>query len=509
MNARFGAPVMVNGRTAGDLAGVQWPRVRPSKVGTYTFGMTGTELAAIFIGSMLLALGLVSTVAAALRLRRGSAILLTFGLWTVLYGVRLLASQPPVQTAVGGSPQRWAQLVALITYAINVPITLFVGSLLGSGWRNSVRWIAGAAIAFAIVAAAIELASGTPKAAATANSWFVLASLSIGLVNVFLARSARTPLTDPIVMFGGVVLTLFVINENVGGVVAAGVNVEPVGVLIFVLCLGYAVGRSVVRAEADFASVQRELEHARQIQSSLLPRHVPRLDGLEVAVRYVPMNAVAGDIYDFVRLGPSSVGIMVADVMGHGIPAALVASMVKLAFSVQAEHARDPARVLEGMNRVLCGQLVESYVTAVYAVVDSEQRTITLANAGHPAPLIHRNSNGATQVTGEHGLLLGFVPDAHYSNTRIEAFDAGDRLLLYSDGVLEARNGAGDFFDAERVARWLSDIDRTTAERFADIALDELTRWSERPRFDDDVTFVVAQFGSGPVRQPAGVSALG
>ena len=93
-------------------------------------------------------------------------------------------------------------------------------------------------------------------------------------------------------------------------------------------------------------------------------------------------------------------------------------------------------------------------------------------------------------------MLLGFAPDAQYTNTRLETFGVGDRLLLYSDGVSEARNRAGEFFDGERVARWLSDIERTTAERFADIALDDLTRWTDRQRFDDDVTFVVAQFGS-------------
>jgi serine phosphatase RsbU (regulator of sigma subunit) len=205
------------------------------------------------------------------------------------------------------------------------------------------------------------------------------------------------------------------------------------------------------------------------------------------------MNTVAGDVYDVIEIGPSSLGILVADVMGHGIPAALVASMVKLAFSVQAEHARDPARVLTSMNQILCRQLHHSYVSAVYAVVDTDQHAITLANAGHPSPLFRRCGEAVTHVEREHGLLLGFLPDAQYTNARLESIAAGDRLLLYSDGVLEARDRAGEFFDAERVARWLAHIEAGTAERFADTALDELSRWSDRRRFDDDVTFVVAQ----------------
>jgi serine phosphatase RsbU (regulator of sigma subunit) len=215
--------------------------------------------------------------------------------------------------------------------------------------------------------------------------------------------------------------------------------------------------------------------------------------GLDVAVRYVPMAAVAGDLYDFVEIGPSSLGILVADVMGHGIPAAMVASMVKLAFSVQTASVRDPAAVLTAMNQILCRHLERSYVTAVYAVLDTEARRVTVATAGHPPPLVQRGGEAGSLAETEHGLILGFLPDARYTNTCVEPFVAGDRILFYSDGVIEARNATGEFFDSERVARWLSTIEPTSAERFADTALGELTRWSGRGQFDDDVTFVVAE----------------
>ena len=458
--------------------------------------MTGTEFAGIVIGSTLLALGLIAALAASLRLRQGSMTLLTFGGWSVLYGVRLLADQPPVRAVIGGTPHVWDHVSALITYAINIPITFFVGSLLAPGWRGSVRWVAAVVIAYALVATAIDLTTGVPGAAMKPNSWIVLGCILVGLVAIVRSRGARTPLTDPIVMVGGIFLVLFVANENLGEIVVPGVDIEAIGVLIFVVCLGFALGRSVFRAETELVGMQRELEQARQIQTSLLPRGVPTRAGLDVAVRYVPMTAVAGDFYDFVQIGPSSVGILVADVMGHGIPAALVASMVKLAFSVQAAHAHDPARVLASMNQILCGQLDRSYVTAVYAVVDTGQQTITLANAGHPPPMFQRRGEAATSVDGDHGLLLGFLPDATYTNIRLEPLGAGDRILLYSDGVLEARNGAGEFFDGERVARWLARNEFTTAERFADLALEDLSRWGDGRRFDDDVTFVVAQVTS-------------
>jgi sigma-B regulation protein RsbU (phosphoserine phosphatase) len=458
--------------------------------------MSRIELAAVFIGVTLLALGVVSTAAATLRLRRGSITLLMFGLWCGLYGARLLALQPAVRSAIAGTPGQWARFVTIVTYTINVPITIFVASLMGVGWRHSIRWLVAAVSAFAVVAVAMDLVTGVAGSANQANAWVVLATIAIGISNIIYTsavRGIRTPLTEPIVIVGGLVIVLFVINENAGQFIARGVNIEPIGVLVFVMCLGYAVARSVFRKEADFVGVQRELETARQIQASHLPRRVPRPLGLDVAVRYVPMAAVAGDLYDFVEIGPSSLGILVADVMGHGIPAAMVASMVKLAFSEQTASVRDPAAVLTSMNQILCRHLERSYVTAVYAVLDTEAHRVTVATAGHPPPLVQRGSEAGSLAETEHGLILGFLPDARYTNTCVEPFVAGDRILLYSDGVLEARNATGEFFDSERVVRWLSTIEPTSAERFADTALDELTRWSGRGQFDDDVTFVVAE----------------
>src|SRR5262245_11757455 len=458
--------------------------------------MTRVELVAIFIGVTLLALGIVSTAGATLRPRRGSTTILMFGFWCGLYGARLLALQPAVRAALGGAPKHWALFVSVVTYTINVPITIFVASLMGMGWRHSIRWLIAGVSVFAIIAVAIDLVSPGAGTASQANSWVVLIAIAIGLSNIiygYAVRGTRTPLTEPMVIVGGFTIVLFVVNENAGEIVARGVNIEPIGVLVFVLCLGYAVARSVFQAEADFLSVQRELDTARQIQASLLPRRVPKPQNLDVAVRYVPMTAVAGDIYDFIEVAPGALGILVADVMGHGIPAAMVASMVKLAFSEQGACVRDPAAVLTAMNRILCRHLEGSYVTAVYAVLDTEAGRVTVANAGHPPPLFQRRGEAGARTQAEHGLMLGFLPDAHYTNSCVEPFAAGDRVLLYSDGVSEARNTKGEFFESERVARWLSTIESTSAERFADTALDQLTRWSDSWQFDDDVTVVIAE----------------
>jgi sigma-B regulation protein RsbU (phosphoserine phosphatase) len=468
------------------------------RANTYTRSVTGGELAGILIGAMLLVLGCASVLASLLRPRRGPHILLAFGLTAGLYGARLLAEQAPVRATIGDTWVPWSYAIAFVTYLITVPISYFVEGIIGPGWRHSVRWVSRAVIAFAVAAILIELALARPGAAGAPNSWLVLILIAIALGNVLYASTigrAGTVLTDRIVVLGAAVFALYIINENLGEVILPGTDIESIGMLFFVVCLGYAVVRSVFRAETEFAGVRRELETARRIQMSLLPRQLPEHAELDIAVRFVPMTAVAGDIYDFVQIGPSCLGILVADVSGHGIPAALVASMVKVAFSAQVAHAHDPARVLASMNQILCRHLEHAYVTAVYAVVDTDRQTVTLANAGHP-PALLRRCDETSRVEHDHGVMLGVFPDAEYTSTEVPLFAPGDRLLLYSDGVLEARDRAGEFFDDARVARWVSGIEQTSAEQFAVTALRELTQWTGG-RFDDDVTFVIAERNGG------------
>src|ERR1700733_3063332 len=131
-------------------------------------------------------------------------------------------------------------------------------------------------------------------------------------------------------------------------------------------------------------TIQNELETARQIQLSILPSEIPKIEGLDIAARYVPMTSVAGDFYDFIVVDEKHVGILVADVSGHGMPAALIASMLKIALSAQGAHAADPAKVLSGLNQVLCGKFQHHYVTAAYLFVDMEKRRLTYAGAGPP-----------------------------------------------------------------------------------------------------------------------------
>jgi phosphoserine phosphatase RsbU/P len=238
-------------------------------------------------------------------------------------------------------------------------------------------------------------------------------------------------------------------------------------------------------------TIQKELETARQIQLSILPSAIPKMKGLDIAARYIPMTSVAGDFYDFIVVDEKHIGILVADVSGHGMPAALIASMLKIALSSQVGHAADPAKVLLGLNEALCGKFERHFVTAAYMFVDLENRTLTYAGAGHPPLLLWGGPEGLRSVE-ENGLFLGKFSFATYSSV-VLPLRSGDRILLYTDGIPETTNPAGTEFGTNAFRQFLEAEQSTSADYCADRLLEELSRWSARGStedLDDDITIV-------------------
>ena len=177
---------------------------------------------------------------------------------------------------------------------------------------------------------------------------------------------------------------------------------------------------------------------------------MPLVSGLTIAARYQPMTAVAGDFYDFLELDARRLGILIADVSGHGVPAALIASMVKVALAAQRDRADRPSAVLAGMNDVLCGQLAGQYAMAAYLYVDTGSRLIRYGAAGHPPMLRSMRGAGLVQEVEQNGLILGFAEQQPYGDVE-EPLRCNDRFLLYTDGMIEASNAADDFLGIERL----------------------------------------------------------
>jgi sigma-B regulation protein RsbU (phosphoserine phosphatase) len=246
----------------------------------------------------------------------------------------------------------------------------------------------------------------------------------------------------------------------------------------------------------QLVEINTELEMARQIQLSILPSSTPKITGMDIVARYIPMTSVAGDFYDFIVVDETHVGILIADVSGHGLPAALIASMLQVALTAQARHASEPAKVLAGLNQALCGKFQHNFVTAAYAYVDLEKSTLTYAGAGHPPLLLWRKSTAAASQLLENGLVMGQFEEATYESLQVP-IEAGDRFVLYTDGILETNNPAQEEFGTARFMQFMETNNKLPAGPFADALLLELARWLEQPPGEghkDDISLLAVDF---------------
>jgi PAS domain S-box-containing protein len=243
-------------------------------------------------------------------------------------------------------------------------------------------------------------------------------------------------------------------------------------------------------------AINSELELAREVQLSILPREIPQLEGLEIAARYLPMSSVAGDFYDFIVVDEKHVGVLICDVSGHGLSAALIASMIQTALAAQSAHASDPAQVLSGLNRALYGKFQRHFVTAAYLFVDMEKSTVNYAGAAHPPLLLWHPRTSEANECLENGLMLGPFSDSTYSAISL-SLEKGDRIVLITDGVVETMNKSGGQFGMDRVKRLLESKYDLPANRFADALLYALSDWSTDTvgtGQSDDITLLVIDF---------------
>jgi sigma-B regulation protein RsbU (phosphoserine phosphatase) len=246
---------------------------------------------------------------------------------------------------------------------------------------------------------------------------------------------------------------------------------DHLGFAVFLLAFGYVAAQIVSANERRLLSIENQLEVARKLQFSILPTSLPEVPNLRIAAAYRPMTAVGGDFYDFLSVDRHRTGFLVSDVTGHGVPAALIASMIKVAIQSAAPNAHDPRAVLRGLNRALFGQLRDQLVSAAYLWLDTEQGSALHSAAGHP-PLL-RWRDGALERISSNGLLFGVIPDPDYPVSELP-IHPGDRFLLYTDGVIEAENASGDFFGDERLEQVVRSTHLQPPAEFVDRLLSEI-----------------------------------
>jgi sigma-B regulation protein RsbU (phosphoserine phosphatase) len=249
--------------------------------------------------------------------------------------------------------------------------------------------------------------------------------------------------------------------------------------------MGYAMRKSArLKTEQE-----RELVEARSIQRRLLPKEIPQIEGCRIAGAWRPARTVSGDYFDVLKFNDSKAALCIADVSGKGMPAALLMSNVQAAVHAFASETVSPSELCAKVNRVVSSSTGEDkFITFFYAVVDAEQKTLTYTNAGHNAGMVLRR-DGSLERLEPADAVLGPFRSWHYTESKIE-LGAGDRLLLFTDGVTELRNSSADEFGEDRLIELLIANRKLNAEALRDRIVQAVMDFSGG-EFQDDATLLV------------------
>jgi len=246
--------------------------------------------------------------------------------------------------------------------------------------------------------------------------------------------------------------------------------------------------QTVERGTARLEMQEHELERAREIQQSLLPKKIPQLPGFEVAGAWQPASTVSGDYYDVLRLGDHRLGICIADVVGKGVSAALLMANVQAAVRAFASDSESPAQVCGKVNTLLHENIATGkFVTFFYGILDGEMRTFQYSNAGHLYPILV--SGGSSRMLEQGGAVLGVFTAWIYEDSMIE-MRTGDRLLLFTDGITEASNANGEEFGDAGIATFALANRSLSAKDLNSRLLSQVTLYCGA-QFRDDATLLV------------------
>jgi serine phosphatase RsbU (regulator of sigma subunit) len=247
-------------------------------------------------------------------------------------------------------------------------------------------------------------------------------------------------------------------------------------------------------AQADLLIKERmehELQLAADMQRSLLPKTLPHYDGLRFAAHLQTAREVGGDFYDVADVGDSNVGVLIADVADKGVHAALFMAVSRTLFMQAMEQYETPSQVVTAVHRGILRASAEPFVTAFYGVLDRKNGRFCYVRAGHERPLLYR-ANGEVEELAGNGRFLGMIPDIQLDEYKID-LHAGDRLLLFSDGVPDTVNDAGEAYGNGRLRRIVAKNGRLSATDLVQALRTDLETWMKNAAPVDDITILVVE----------------
>jgi len=236
--------------------------------------------------------------------------------------------------------------------------------------------------------------------------------------------------------------------------------------------------------------LEGQLEVARQVQLELLPAKDPQLEGYDISAYNFPTEEVSGDYYDWVRIYEDQIGLVIADVSGKGVPAALLMAFLRASLRAATHIGYSPHISMAKVNYLLWESIERNqFVTAFYGILDVTNRTLTYTNAGHNPPILLK-PNGEIRFMDRGSVPLGMFRDTRYHEYYLTT-EPGDVLVLYTDGVTEAHNLKGEEFGRERLAQGVKRHHQLSARDLIAALHTEVLDWTEGVGATDDVTFFV------------------
>ena len=455
------------------------------------------QLEQIIFGTIFLFIGLSSCSIASIRRRSEARLFIWLGIWSSLYGASMLAQSQAVVAALPHPIQTTVPPYVNVveSYGVVVIATLSWLELSLGRLRLLIKIILFAGTAIAATGIGWWVAGGAARKFIPYNNLVVVCALVllITVVSVEKLSDKFMVLPNRRVLAGGtLVFAIEALWVNVArrlGYPLPSPLLDHLAFAAYLLSFCYVAVQIAYANEHRLLSIENELALARKMQLSILPTTVPDVQNVRIAAAYRPMTAVAGDFYEFVPIDGKQVGFLVADVTGHGVPAALVASMIKVAMQSLSPSANDPREVLRGLNSILFRQSLDQFATAAYLWLDTENGKALYSAAGHP-PLL-RWRDGKLERIQSNGVMFGVIPDSDYPVLDLPICP-GDRFLLYTDGVIEPENAKGEPFGDCKLEEVVRNYQSRSPSGLSEQLLSEIRLWqpASLPQ-QDDITLIV------------------
>ncbi len=248
------------------------------------------------------------------------------------------------------------------------------------------------------------------------------------------------------------------------------------------VCIEHLSGR-------ERAQLENDLELSQKVQKALLPHNVPEIHGLEVAAFSQPARIVGGDYFDFVRMRDGSHAIVIADVMGKGMPASMLMASLQASLHIISPENTEPAEVVARLNHLFCHNIrLTKFVTLFFARYNEANGMLTYCNAGHNPPLVHR-ADGIMEPLLPTGAAIGLIEQTTFSQNAI-TLRKGDRVLLYTDGVVESMNGEQELFGQERLENLLHENSGSSVQAMIGMLKEKLHKFAGTTTPSDDTTVI-------------------